>query len=157
MSTSEIQLEGKANVNGKFENKSLAYAYVLDPANNNGAPVSHADANAMIVKWWQANGIGAGGEQSGPDPINIAVAFDKQLLLLMLSQQECEGIRFYFCTRPDNQRQSLVMVGMDKAGNDLGQPISMDKRAASIFGANDGQAANLVGPTILAEVGTGKP
>ena len=154
MSTSEIQLEGKENVNGRFEDKSIAYAYALDPANSSGAPVSYTDANAMVSQWWADNGVGP-----GEDPINIALAFNKQLLLLMLSQNECEGLRFYFCTRPDNQKQSLVVIGVDKAGNDLGQPLSMNQRVESIFDGQGGVGAGLQQPTIMAEVGsnTGRP
>src|SRR5687767_11630464 len=54
-----------------------------------------------------------------------AITFSKRLLLLLLSQKNCEGIRFYICRRPDpvdsnDLIRSLVMVGTDKDFKDLG-------------------------------------
>lgn len=54
---------------------------------------------------------------------NIAygVAFNKTLLLKILSQPNCEGIRSYLCAREggDGLHYSLVMVGIDANGYDL--------------------------------------
>jgi hypothetical protein len=61
--------------------------------------------------------------------ISHGVAFDKDLILKILSQPNCEGIRCYFCAKgPDTSPQikdttncavSLVVVGIDANGIDL--------------------------------------
>jgi hypothetical protein len=52
--------------------------------------------------------------------INIlyGVTFDKTVILKILSQPNCEGIRSYFCARKDGHL-SLVLVGVDACGFDL--------------------------------------
>jgi hypothetical protein len=49
---------------------------------------------------------------------NLFVTFSKQMLLLLLSQPECEGIKAYFCKNPMGE-DSLVLIGVDKKGQDL--------------------------------------
>lgn len=55
----------------------------------------------------------------------IANTFSKELLLEMLKQPGCEGIRMYHAVRPDagsgseGRIRELVLVGVDKEGNDL--------------------------------------
>jgi hypothetical protein len=49
----------------------------------------------------------------------FAITLGKESLLLLLSQKECEGIRFYFCLNPNGER-SIAAVGVktmrDKSG-----------------------------------------
>ncbi|GAB4022487.1 hypothetical protein [Spirosoma koreense] len=52
---------------------------------------------------------------------NISVFYGKETLLLLLSQPDCEGIRFYFC-KNHKDKQSLVLVGIDSNERDLGLP-----------------------------------
>lgn len=57
--------------------------------------------------------------------ITYGMTFDKDVLLKVLSQPECEGIRFYLCARaidpnkPEQLHLSLVTIGVDKDGFDL--------------------------------------
>ncbi len=57
---------------------------------------------------------------------SFGITFDKSILLKILSQPLCEGIRFYPCKKnvPDDTGEkkpffSLVLVGVDKDGHDL--------------------------------------
>ncbi|MEM9326968.1 MAG: hypothetical protein AAGA85_14975 [Bacteroidota bacterium] len=64
-----------------------------------------------------------------------AVTFDKDVLMLLLSQSGCEGIRFYFGKFPDSEEMTLVLVGVDKNDNDLGTEVGPDDRKRSLFSA----------------------
>jgi hypothetical protein len=64
--------------------------------------------------------------------MTYGMTLDKDMLLHVLGQQECEGIRFYLCGREVKGKKmhlSLVAVGVDKDGFDLnynkqsGRPI----------------------------------
>jgi hypothetical protein len=61
-----------------------------------------------------------------------AITFDKSVLLKTLSQPECEGIRFYLCLKEisvePKEVLSLVTVGIDRKGKDLGYDFSSEKR-----------------------------
>ena len=48
----------------------------------------------------------------------IAVIFGKETLLRLLSQPNCEAIRFYSCIN-DVERASLVLCGVDEKGRDI--------------------------------------
>ncbi len=48
----------------------------------------------------------------------IAVIFGKETLLRLLSQPNCEAIRFYSCIN-DDERASLVLCGVDEQGRDI--------------------------------------
>jgi hypothetical protein len=48
----------------------------------------------------------------------IAVIFGKETLLRLLSQPNCEAIRFYSCIN-DDERASLVLCSVDKNGWDI--------------------------------------
>jgi hypothetical protein len=53
------------------------------------------------------------------------VAFNKTIILKILSQPNCEGIRSYLCARQitaDTLHYSLIMVGVDINGYDLNYP-----------------------------------
>jgi hypothetical protein len=76
---------------------------------------------------------------------SLSISIDKNGLLKTLSQPGCEGIRFYLCTKlekdddePDNFSDilSLVTVGIDKDGKDLGYDFnqaSANEIADNIF------------------------
>lgn len=63
--------------------------------------------------------------------LNYAMSLDRNVILKMLSQPGCEGLRFYLCARPDDDTKdvvdtdpadfdiSLVIVGIDCEGYDL--------------------------------------
>lgn len=58
---------------------------------------------------------------------SLAITYDKNMLLKILSQPACEGIRFYVCFTPKEKAGtgkfeyvvSLLLVGVDEAGTDL--------------------------------------
>jgi hypothetical protein len=47
----------------------------------------------------------------------IAHAFDKSIILQILNQNNCEGMRFYYGM--DGTTKNLILVGIDGDGNDL--------------------------------------
>jgi len=51
----------------------------------------------------------------------LAVTFSKQVLLFLLAQHGCEGVRFYFCTNHLGGK-SLVLVGVNEKDDDIGAP-----------------------------------
>ncbi|MVN23272.1 hypothetical protein [Mucilaginibacter arboris] len=53
--------------------------------------------------------------------VSYGITYDKNILLKLLSQPKCEGIRSYLCLREPkkNPHISLVLVGVDCDGNDL--------------------------------------
>jgi len=50
--------------------------------------------------------------------LSYGITFDKSIILKILSQPKCEGLRSYLCYRDNHY--SLVMLGVDKDGYDLG-------------------------------------
>jgi hypothetical protein len=56
------------------------------------------------------------------DTLNLTygVTFDKSIILKVLSQPGCEGIRCYLCARPGNPKHtSILIIGVDADGYDL--------------------------------------
>src|SRR6185312_4404762 len=51
------------------------------------------------------------------------ITFDRTIVLKILSQPNCEGLRAYLCQRDDVDEQSLVLVGVDAHGFDLNFPV----------------------------------
>lgn len=47
--------------------------------------------------------------------------FGKEALLFLLSQPGCDGIRFYYCLNPEHEKPSLVLVGVNKDQDEIGQ------------------------------------
>ena len=62
--------------------------------------------------------------------LNYGMSIDKNILLKVLSQPDCEGVRFYLCFKPNDdpkkQKISLVMVGIDCEGRDLNYTFTSD-------------------------------
>lgn len=102
----------------------------------------------LISKKYGKNLVKCYRDQYAPEDLgNVAVVFDAEPLLLVLSQPECRAIRFYFAKTRDIYKEgkntkggeeTLVMVGVDKDGHDLGTGPSKNnrknKRIKSIFG-----------------------
>lgn len=139
--------------NGFQTNKMLDFNYEEPPeyVERAGRVISGHAAHEMVVKkFWSDVAANASTDKT------IAVTFSKRLLLLILSQQRCEGIRFYFCKRPKNPNDSqsemvnsLVLVGVDEDKKDLGSPA--DKN--SIFSEITPNRTGLPEQTIMEEVG----
>lgn len=51
----------------------------------------------------------------------LAVEFDRQTLMLILSQNGCEGIRFSFCKF--NNKTTLVAFGVEQSGKLIGEEM----------------------------------
>lgn len=115
-----IQLErdkkdanGKIIVAGRGSNITLETAMeIID--NNKWRPLKSAYAQAKVLSEREDNSQ----EIARMLDTNLGITFGKETLLRILSQQDCEAIRFYFCTLPGG-KESLVGVGVDKQGRDL--------------------------------------
>ncbi len=68
---------------------------------------------------------------------SMGITFDKNILLKLISQPKCEGVRYYLCLKQSNIDKepkdvlSLVLVGVDSEGCDLHYEIS--KSAVDVF------------------------
>lgn len=56
---------------------------------------------------------------------NVAITLGKESLMLLLSQADCEGIRFYFCENPWG-RDSVAAVGVKKLASGEVKDIGID-------------------------------
>jgi hypothetical protein len=61
------------------------------------------------------------------------VTFDKTVILKILSQPNCEGIRSYFCKRKDGHL-SIALIGVDGCGFDLNYDPNAPKVVAKTAG-----------------------
>lgn len=125
-----------------------------------GTPVTVSAAQKMIVqdKW---NSMiaevqrlrAAGASDDAPEvqallDTNISVTFSRSILLLLLSQAGCAGIKFYFCKNLEGH-DSLVLVGVDEQNGDLQSPngVIVPLNVAGLAPRDQPQQ------TLLAEVG----
>ena len=74
--------------------------------------------------------------------LNYGMSVDKNMLLKVLSQPGCEGVRYYLCYRPDVEKISLVMVGIDCEGCDLNYTLTTD----TVTYYKDGETGTIVPP-----------
>ncbi|MFT5821509.1 MAG: hypothetical protein ACI8ZM_002762 [Crocinitomix sp.] len=58
-----------------------------------------------------------------------AVTFNARPLLLLLSQKDCVGIRYYYA-KNKNETETIVLVGVDTDGNDLGATHNLNDNLA---------------------------
>ena len=129
-----VTADGLDYKNGKFVKKKLTIKLAPEGSvTAAGKPITLKAVKAMTdgyllpkldrLKQLRAKSIGKSKEEKAEEKAllesNIAVFFGKETLMLLLSQTDCEGIRFYFC-RNHEKKQSLVLVGVDGAKNDLG-------------------------------------
>jgi hypothetical protein len=61
--------------------------------------------------------------------LNYGITFDRSIVLRILSQPNCEGLRAYLCAKPFNEKlhTSIVLVGVDANGFDLNYAIDDTK------------------------------
>lgn len=154
MSDQILKLKGwdYDQTNGYETDKLLEFNYEEAPSYaKTGRVISTSAAHEMVVKkfWTDVANTSAIDK-------TIAVTFSKRLLLLILSQQKCEGIRFYFCKRPIDPNnpgsqlvRSLVLVGVDEHKSDLGAPAGKK----SIFNDTAPVLEGNPQETIMEEVG----
>ncbi|MBL6447607.1 hypothetical protein JMN32_14915 [Fulvivirga sp. 29W222] len=137
------------------EKKELQFDYdnFKDPAP--GRVISLKAATKMVHTHWkeQLDEIDSPEKEQEINKRTAAITFSKRTLLLLLSQENCEGIRFYICKSPKpgnhlNLKTSLVLVGIGKNNQDLG----VDGNDKSIFRPYR-SADDSSNPTILIEVG----
>jgi hypothetical protein len=81
-----------------------------------------------------------------------SVVFDARPIMLLLSQKECIGIRCYFARlgTTANDQETLVLVGVDKDGHDLGVGDLGNGKIGSICTDSDD-----IEKSIIFEVGGG--
>lgn len=139
-------LEGEGlgwdDVNGRFNNQAMVKANTPNH-DFDGKLTSLKAAIKLIDAYWRDN--------RKPED-NVAIDFDKQSILTILSQENCSGIRFYFCKKEDNTI-SLVLVGIN-GENDL----NYENGRGTIMPTEDIISNSLpdeveIQPTIIMEVG----
>jgi hypothetical protein len=137
-----------------------------------GMPVTRKAAKAMIRAHWNPikerldAAIEAKDKQAIEDLLdtNIAATFGKETLLFILSQENCDGLRFYFATKPTTVDGedipgggglTIVVTGVkevDGKAIDLNTNESiMEEQTDSKAVANDRQG-EVVPPTRIREI-----
>jgi hypothetical protein len=106
-SKGQLILKGMHQTSGEFSPGELTYN-VQSGVTGLGNPLT-ADAAAQMLHKWQ---------MAVPDAQEVYVDFGKETLLFLLSQEGCEGIRFYFC-KNHGDAFSLVLIGFDKEGREI--------------------------------------
>lgn len=69
-----------------------------------------------------------GYQTANPNAIK-AYAVSKDKLLAILEQENCEGVRIYNGIDVDTARTNLVLVGIDKEGEDMTQGVIVERVA----------------------------
>ncbi len=106
-----------------------AYPRSSGPLAESGRPITFETAHRFIDEYVR--------DADGDDV--AAITFNKDILLLLLSQSACEGIRFYYGCYPNSRDKTLVLVGVDKNDNDLGVEIRDGDQHRCLFKAQAGQ------------------
>lgn len=65
-------------------------------------------------------------QERNPEAIKAYYA-EKKLVASLLQQTGCAGIRIYNGYDPDRNKPNLVLVGVDKNGNDMTEGIILEK------------------------------
>ncbi len=109
----------------------VGYAYPRSRGSlgESGRPITFETAHRFINEYVR--------DADGDDV--AAITFNKDILLLLLSQSECEGIRFYYGCYPKSRDKTLVLVGVDKNDNDLGVEFGDGDQHKCLFKAQPAQ------------------
>ena len=94
------------------DSKKIAYTHQFK-AGDQGRPITKNLARRLVgSNMWQ-----------GAKPMHsneiASVIFDARPLTLLLSQEDCTGIRCYYA-RNDDSSETLVLIGVKKDGSDIG-------------------------------------
>ncbi len=81
------------------------------PFKKSGREMNHTEARTWVDEYRKSCA-------KQPKPIH-AEGFSKEVLLKILANNDCQGIRFYHGHEKGEPR--LLLVGMDKNGNDMHQ------------------------------------
>ncbi len=106
-SNGQLVLKGFHHKDGDFSPGELTYD-IQGGITGLGDPITADAAAAMLDKWQTAI----------PDAQETYVDFGKETLLLLLSQEGAEGIRFYFC-KNHHDAFSLILIGLDKESREI--------------------------------------
>ena len=126
-----------------FEDADLSYSLSGEQeVSGYGKMFSTSAARALISPYWNSLAKTNLLDTEKLEQI-VATEIGKEMLMLILSQKGCEGIRFYKAKRlcncspigADPEADTIVAVGMDEFGNDLGVPKSLNVEAKN--GLND--------------------
>lgn len=112
----------------------------------NGKVITKKAAQNFVMNYW------ASSEAQNPSK-TVAVVFNKRILTLLLAQKRCESIRFYFALNSEGE-QTLVLVGANSYGNDLGADYETVRNRKSIILDNSDKDPDME-DTIIVEVGGG--
>lgn len=120
-----IKAETGFENDGSMRSASVAFSYDNFDQSSLGKPITKKFAQELIKNDRKQN-------NSNSTDI-ISVTFEARSLLLLLSQKGCVGIRHYYA-RKDNGDRTLVLVGVDSKGHDLGSiPCSKSKKGSIIM------------------------
>jgi hypothetical protein len=89
--------------------------------------------------------------------VSYGITFDKDMILKIISQPKCEGLRSYLCARPippDGELHlSLAIVGVDKDGVDLHYNLRETAKPSELMLGAD----NVITQSLTVEYGTPPP
>lgn len=122
----EIQIIGtKINENpkgtgGKYIDAPLSFNLRQETeVGGMGKPITVEAAKSMIIDYWEDK-IKKTDEIENLEKESFAFIVGKEALLRILTQDGCEGIRFYMCANSDeNFKNSLVLAGINSKKEDL--------------------------------------
>ncbi len=151
----------KKNENGVFINEEIKYRLIDFTNNKYGKLIPREDAKKFIKKFRDEVWENYTGEQKKVK--NVSVLFNRRILSFLLAQEDCEGIRFYFA-KNDDEEDTLVLIGTDTFGHDLGTDYSVSnqvheinegkKLCKSLYNDKSPQQSDIE-DTLIAEIGGG--
>ena len=142
MAAKNIGIDGIVEVReGALQTGNILFNYDDFASNSNGKPISKKVAQEFVkTKKWS---------HMQPNE-EASVIFDARSLLLLLSQKDCIGIRFYYAKNEKNE-ETLVLVGIREGEHDLGVQDPGNGKKGSIILDNTLNKNN----SIIIEVGGG--
>uniref|UniRef100_UPI0040488418 hypothetical protein n=1 Tax=Roseivirga sp. TaxID=1964215 RepID=UPI0040488418 len=139
--------------------KEVEFDY-WEPNNEDGRPITRDLAKVLIHdNYW--SGLKAEYQTATEERKSqlkeepVAIRFNKDLLLLLLSQPGCEGIRMYLAQVPSKigKSQTLVLVGTDANDNDLKTNVDGIIKGSIVLSSNNNLLTTDGEDTITLEVG----
>jgi len=110
MSTINLTTITEIKSSGSKTDQQTSFPFADFEENYSGRPISLPFAKNLVD---------ASGWKTLNESKTTAVTFSSRVILLLLSQKDCTGIRCYFA-KLKNNTETLVIIGIDSEGNDLG-------------------------------------
>jgi hypothetical protein len=139
--------------NGKFANAELSFKGIdRSKVYGYGTPITISAAKKMIKNYWEflkkLHKDPKQREATGHD--NISLTIGKEALFSILAQEKCEGIRFYFAKKSNEEVASghkienwddgitLIAVGVDEKERDIIENMDTEFLISNIEEKNHG-------------------